>query len=172
MRRPTKYITLVIIVILIAGIFLLQASGKPEAPRQPIDFNHWQHITKKDGPQLDCAYCHEHADKSPHATIPNTETCMACHLAEKTDSPEVQKLTAIHERGEQPQWARVYWFEKEADVFFTHKPHTRAGVDCTECHGKVAESHRLRREIKQTMGWCMDCHRARGASVDCYICHR
>jgi Cytochrome c7 and related cytochrome c/Class III cytochrome C family len=161
-----------VIVVLVTGMFLLQASGKPEAPRQPIDFNHWQHVTKKGGPELDCAYCHEHADKSPHATIPNTETCMACHLAEKTDSPEVQKLAATHGRGEQPRWARVYWFEKEAHVFFTHKPHARAGVDCAECHGKVGESHQLRREIKQSMGWCMDCHRARRESVDCYVCHR
>jgi hypothetical protein len=30
----------------------------------------------------------------------------------------------------------------------------------------------VRREINQTMGWCMDCHRERRASVDCYICHR
>lgn len=172
MRRPTKYIALVIIVILVTGIFLLQVAGKPEAPGQPIAFDHWQHVTKKGGPELNCAYCHEHADKSPHATIPNTETCMVCHVAEKTDSPEIVKLTAINERGEQPQWARVYWFEKEANVFFTHKPHTRAGVDCAECHGNVAESHKLRREINQTMGWCMDCHRARQASIDCYVCHR
>lgn len=172
MRRPAKYIILVALVVLVTGIFLLQAAGKPEAPRQPVEFNHWQHVTKKGGPELDCAYCHEHADKSPHATIPNTETCMACHVAEKTESPEVQKLAAISERGEQPQWARVYWFEKEANVFFTHKAHTRAGVDCAECHGKVGESQKLRREINQTMGWCMDCHRARQASIDCYVCHR
>lgn len=163
---------LVIAAAVIAGMFLLGASGKPDPPRQPIAFDHWQHISKTDGPQLDCVFCHEHADKSPHATIPNAETCMACHIAEKTDSPEVQKLASFHERAEQPPWVRIYWFEKEADVFFTHKPHTRAGIDCAECHGPVAESHQLRREIKQTMGWCMDCHRARNASLDCYICHR
>lgn len=172
MRRSTKYIVLVVVVLSITGIFLLQAVGKPEAPHQPIEFDHWQHVTKKGGPELDCAYCHEHADKSPHATIPNTETCMACHVVEKTDSPEVQKLTAISERGEQPPWVRVYWFEKEANVFFAHKPHARARVGCAECHGNVAESHKLRREINQTMGWCMDCHRARQTSIDCYVCHR
>lgn len=172
MRRPAKYISLVVVILLITGIFLLRAAGKPEAPRQPVDFNHWQHVTKKEGPELDCAYCHEHADKSPHATIPNTQTCMACHVAIKTESPEVQKLAAISERGEQPAWTRVYWFEKEANVFFTHKAHARAGINCAECHGKVGESQTLRREINQTMGWCMDCHRSRQASIDCYVCHR
>src|SRR6185503_12500983 len=100
MRRPTKYIAFVITLILVTSIFLLQAAGKPEAPGQPIEFDHWQHVTKKGGPELDCAYCHEHADKSPHATIPSAETCMACHVVEKADSPEIIKLKAINERGE------------------------------------------------------------------------
>src|ERR1044072_8566408 len=172
MRRRTKYIAILVAAILVTGMFLLQASGKPEAPRQPIAFDHWQHVTKQEGPELDCVFCHEHADKSPHATIPNTETCMACHESEKTDSPEVRKLAALHERGEQPLWARVYWFESQANVFFTHKPHMRAEINCAECHGQVPGSHLVRREINQTMGWCIDCHRARRASVDCYVCHR
>jgi cytochrome c553 len=172
MRTPTKYIALAAAAALIAGILLLRASGKAEAPRQPVEFDHWQHVAKQEGPELDCVFCHEHADKSPHATIPNTATCMACHESEKADSPEIVKLASLHARGEQPAWARVYWFEKEANVFFTHKPHTRAGVDCAECHGQVGQSHRVRREINQTMGWCVDCHRARRASADCYVCHR
>jgi hypothetical protein len=65
------------------------------------------------GPQLECTFCHENADKSSHATIPNVTTCMACHQTTKTDSPEVQKLTAIADRNEQPRWKRVYWMEKE-----------------------------------------------------------
>lgn len=172
MSKRTKLIVLVMTALIISGLLILRVSGKPEAPVQPIAFDHWQHVTKKGGPELDCAYCHEHADKSPHATTPSAELCMACHVAEKTDSPDVQKLTAINERGEQPRWARVYWFERDANVFFTHKPHTRANVACAECHGDVAQSQRLRREVKQTMGWCMDCHVARRVSVDCYICHR
>jgi hypothetical protein len=172
MRRLTKYIAILIVAIFVTGLVLLGASGKPDAPLQPVDFDHWQHVTKKDGPELDCAFCHAHADKSPHATIPNVDTCMICHGSEKTESPEVQKLTAFSERGEQPPWARVYWFDAEANVFFTHKAHMRAELDCSTCHGEVASANRVRREVNQTMGWCIDCHKKQQASIDCYVCHR
>jgi hypothetical protein len=172
MRRLTKLITIVIVATLAAGFILLRAMGKSEAPQQPVEFDHWQHVTKKDGPELDCSFCHAHADQSPHATIPNADTCMICHTSEKTDSPEVQKLAAFSQRGEQPPWVRVYWFEPQANVFFTHKPHMRANVDCSACHGEVGSAHRVRREVNQTMGWCIDCHRKQQASIDCYACHR
>jgi hypothetical protein len=172
MGRLTKIISLAVIAALIGGFFLLRALGKPQAPRQPIEYDHWQHVTKEDGPQLDCTFCHEHTDKSPHATIPNTETCMACHEGIKTESPEVQKLAAYHERGEQPPWVRVYWFDREANAYFTHKPHVEAGIDCKTCHGQVPQMHRMRREVDQNMGWCIDCHNTKRVSNDCYICHR
>jgi cytochrome c553 len=172
MRRLTKLILLAVAVIVVGFLFLLRATARPEAPHQPIEFDHWQHVTKKDGPELKCSFCHEHVDKSPHATIPNVETCMVCHQTEKADSAEVQKLTAIAERKEQPPWKRVYWFEREANVFFSHKAHERISIDCSLCHGDVSQSRRVRREVDQTMGWCIDCHRQRGASVDCYVCHR
>lgn len=175
MRRPRTIAALVILALLGGGLLLIRASGRPEPPPQPIAFDHWLHVSKpgeQDGPQLECSACHEYADKSAHATIPNTETCMLCHQSTKTESPEIQKLAALAERNSQPPWRRVYWFEKEADVFFTHKAHIRAGVECAACHGDVANSHRIRRETDMTMGWCIDCHRRRGASVDCYVCHR
>jgi hypothetical protein len=168
---------LLVIALLAAGVFLLVGAGKPAAPPQPIAFNHWQHVTKtgeegKPDPGLECGFCHEHADKSAHATIPNANTCMLCHQAIKTESPEVQKLAAYAERNEQPPWTRVYSFEQEAAVFFTHKPHFKAGIECSSCHGDVANSHQIRREVEQNMGWCIDCHRSKGASIDCYACHR
>lgn len=172
MKTLIKGLLLIIIVVSAGAFLLLRAFGRPEAPVQPVEFNHHQHVTKDEGPQLECAFCHEHAEKSAHATIPNVSTCMACHQVEKADSPEVLKLTAFSERSEQPPWVRVYWFDKSADVFFTHKPHIRAGVDCGECHGRVGEMSRVRREVDHTMGWCIDCHRERQVSVDCYVCHR
>jgi hypothetical protein len=175
MKRRRITAALVVILLLGGAFFFLRASGRPEPPIQPIAFDHWQHVSKPEadgGPQLDCAFCHEHADKSAHASIPNVDTCMLCHQATKAESPEVQKLAGFAERGEQPPWRRVYWYEREAAVFFSHKPHTRAGVECAACHGDVANSRVVRREIEQTMGWCIDCHQQRGASIDCYACHR
>jgi hypothetical protein len=172
MRRLTKLILLSVAVIA-AGLFLLlRAIARSEPPHQPIAFDHWQHVSKKEGPELKCSFCHEHVDKSAHATIPNVDTCMVCHQTEKTETADVRKLATIAERKEQPAWARVYWFEPEANVFFTHKAHERVGIECASCHGDVSQSRQVRREVNQTMGWCIDCHRAKGASVDCYVCHR
>jgi hypothetical protein len=169
MKKRTKYIVLVIAALLLGGLLLLRATGKTEAPRQPIEFDHFQHVTKA---KIDCDFCHSYADQSPYATVPSAALCMGCHVVEKSDSPEVQKLAAIDERGEQPPWVRVYWFKPEANVFFTHKAHVRAGIDCSVCHGNVAEMRRLSREVNQTMGWCIDCHKQQQASIDCYVCHR
>lgn len=172
MSRLTRFISLAVLAAFLVGLILFQALGRTEAPVQPIEYNHWQHVTKAEGPKLKCDFCHANADKSPHATIPNVSTCMACHQVMMTQSPEVQKLAAIAERGEQPDWVRIYYFEKSANVYFNHKPHIRAKIDCTECHGQIGEMQRVRREVEPTMGWCMDCHQKTGTSNDCYICHR
>lgn len=172
MSRHVKVGSILVVVVIAIGLFLLRVSAGAEAPIQPIEFDHWQHLTKDEGPTLECSFCHEYAGKSSNATIPNASTCMGCHYTMRTDSPEVQKLTAMFENGGQPPWKRVFWIEKSANVFFTHKPHLAAGVECASCHGQISQMHRVRKEISQTMGWCIDCHRQRHASVDCYVCHR
>ena len=174
MRTLTKLIVLAAAVIAIIGFLLLRAVARSEPTRQPIEFDHWQHVTKggDEAPQLECTFCHEHVDKSAHATIPNITTCMGCHESIKTESPEIQKLAAFAERKEQPPWKRVYWLAPEANAYYTHKPHIKAGIECTTCHGKIGEMHRVRREVNQTMGWCIECHQTRSVSVDCYVCHR
>jgi len=172
MRRASKIIILATALVFVIAIALLRVLGGADAPRQPVEFDHWQHVTKEDGPQIDCDFCHEHAATGPYATTPNITTCMVCHDSIKTESAEVQNLAAMAARGEQPRWVRIYWFEREANVYFTHKPHVRAQIDCAVCHGEVRQMRRLRREVDQTMGWCIDCHRDRQASVDCYACHR
>jgi hypothetical protein len=172
MRRFGRVIPLGLAAVFVTGFILLRATGSPEAPRQPVEFDHWQHITKEEGPQLDCAFCHEYADRSPHATVPNVSTCMICHDSTKTESAEVQKLAGFARNNQQPPWVRVYYFQPSADAYFTHKPHVRAGIDCATCHGQVGQMRQVRREVEPTMGWCIDCHRQQSVSIDCYICHR
>jgi hypothetical protein len=144
MRRFARLIPLAFVGVFIIGFILLRAFGKPEAPLQPVAFDHWQHVTKEEGPQLDCSFCHEHADSSPHATIANVSTCMICHDSIKTESHEVQKLARFARNNSQPPWVRVYWFETTADAYFTHKPHVRAGIDCETCHGQVGQMGQVR----------------------------
>jgi len=172
MKRSLKVTSFVLAVALCVLVAIMAGASKREAPVQPIEFSHWQHVKKPEGPELDCAFCHEHADKGPYATIPNTSTCMACHEAMETDKPEVQKLAEFARKKEQPPWIRVYSFPSETNVFFSHKPHLNAEVECAACHGEVGDMKRVRAEVKQTMGWCIECHRTRRVSIDCYVCHR
>ena len=172
MTKLAGMVALSLLAVFVCGCILVGVFVSADAPQQPVEFDHSLHVSNADGPQLDCAFCHEHADKSSRATIPNSATCMGCHESVKPDSPEIQKLAAYYERHEQPPWVRVYYIEKSADVYFTHKPHVAAGLDCAECHGQVEQMHRVRREVNQSMGWCVDCHRQRNANTDCYVCHR
>jgi hypothetical protein len=137
------------------------------APEQPVPFSHRQHVTVNG---FKCAQCHPVPDPGDFATIPKTELCMGCHATVKKDSPHIQKLAGFHADAKRVPWAPVYrvpdW------VSFSHKKHMGApGVTCETCHGAVAEKDALRREKDISMAGCMDCHRAKGASNECLLCH-
>jgi hypothetical protein len=82
----------------------------------------------------------------------------------------VKKLRAHWAEKRAIEWVKVH--ELPWHVGFTHKRHVRAGVDCAECHGEVKYETRIRQVRSLTMGWCITCHRARGAPRDCWTCHR
>lgn len=138
-----------------------------EPPVQPIEFSHRIHAGEYEIP---CLYCHAGARRSPVAGIPSVERCMGCHKITANDKPEIQKL-AKYWNGQKPiEWVRIH--DLEDFVYFSHERHVKKGVDCSECHGNVAEMDRVYKVVSQHMGWCLDCHRPRGASIDCLTCHR
>ncbi len=172
LRKLTAVISILFAATLTSGFMLFEAFSTSDGPRQPVEFDHWQHVSKEEGPQLECSTCHQYASASPNATIPSVSTCMVCHESINADSPEVKKLAAFAEREAEPPWVRVYWSEPSANVFFNHKPHIRAEIDCVACHGQVSQARRVKREVNHSMGWCIDCHSRKNASIDCYACHR
>jgi hypothetical protein len=140
-------------------------------PVQPIPFIHQIHI---DEAFLTCDYCHSGAGRGPVAGFPSVNVCMDCHLGVAgvaTDREPIQTLTAYWERGEEPPWQRVYGWSEEAHVRFNHAPHIRAEVDCTTCHGDVAQMTVAERVVDHTMRFCVECHEQRQASIDCLTCH-
>ncbi len=142
--------------------------GRRPAPVQPIAFTHRVHVANRIG----CtAYCHTGADKGPVARIPGVKTCMICHSMVAIEKPEIKRVTAYAERGEEIPWQRVYGFTAQAHVRFNHAPHIRAGVDCATCHGNVKEQTVAVRSVNLTMGYCVDCHKQRSAPVECATCH-
>jgi hypothetical protein len=75
----------------------------------------------------------------------------------KTESPEIQKLKAAHEKGVSISWVRVHRLPDFA--YFDHSAHVNKGVSCVSCHGRVDEMDEVRHEKPLSMSWCLDCHR-------------
>ena len=146
--------------------------GNTRGPAQPIKFSHQIHAGKLG---MDCLYCHYGAEKSAIANIPPVGTCMGCHKIAVADRPEIQKLTAFYDRGEQIPWVEVYRLPDH--VKFNHKRHVKAGMQCQECHGPVQQMPVVYQYPSLKMGWCVTCHRQRmndkvnPTTMDCLICH-
>jgi len=153
-------------VLLVAGLGVLWHRSGP-APEQPIAFPHTVHAGQL---QMPCTYCHTFVDRSRSAGAPPLEICMGCHRSVATDREEIRKLTRHFEEKRPVEWKRVYALPDF--IYFSHKRHVTAGVACASCHGNVAGMGKVRRVNELVMGWCVSCHRVRGASRDCATCHK
>src|SRR5579863_360950 len=146
----------------IREFFFLQS-----VPTQPIAFNHKLHLQHG----MQCTSCHAGVTQGPDAGIPSVTFCMACHQVIAADKPEIKKLAAYAVKGQEPPWQRVYWFYPTAHVQFWHAPHIQAGVGCEQCHGDMSQQTVAVKTKDLTMNFCISCHKAKGASVDCTVCH-
>lgn len=134
---------------------------------QPIAFSHKVHLAKK----IPCDMCHTAVAKGPQAALPDVRICMSCHDMIAADLSEVQKVAGYARRGEDIPWQRVYGFSPSAHLKFNHMPHVRAGIECAQCHGDMTQQTVAVRAIHHSMGFCLDCHRARNAPTECLTCH-
>jgi hypothetical protein len=141
--------------------------ARPTSP-QPIEFPHNIHVGKK----IACTeYCHESVTMGPVAGLPSVRTCMICHNAIATDRPRIRQITAMREKGIDLAWQRVYGYPAPAHVKFNHAPHIRAKVECSTCHGNIAEQTTAQRNVDLNMGFCVTCHSEKRAPIDCLTCH-
>jgi len=151
----------------------LPAPEAPSSTAQPIAFPHNTHAGTGEGQfGIDCQYCHFSAERSVDAGIPPVSACMGCHtlIAGRNAPEEVTKVREAFQSGEPIEWVRIY---KVADhVHYPHMRHIAAGLECQQCHGEVQEMSVIEKVNQPlSMGWCVSCHRERGASVDCTVCH-
>jgi len=156
------------------GLFLLLAAGLEVgwsrmnlSPEQPIAFPHTIHAGRLG---LPCDFCHLYVNKGKRATVPPLSKCMSCHKQIATNRPEIIKLTGYYERREPIAWNRIH--QVPDFVYFTHKRHIRAGIDCSACHGEVRAMKQVRRVRSLKMGFCVTCHKSKGAPHDCATCHK
>ena len=109
---------------------------------------------------------------------------MGCHAQFPASYDELEGIQTLKQHWEEQrpiEWERIHRLPEH--VRFRHNRHVAAGLDCTVCHGEVAEMDKISM-IEDTkwwpwllptqpleMGWCIPCHREYGASQDCYTCH-
>ncbi|HEX5000539.1 MAG TPA: cytochrome c3 family protein [Terriglobia bacterium] len=142
--------------------------GMRNDPVQPIQFPHERHIAQ----EIACVVCHSGVEWSAVAGLPSVNTCMGCHVGIAEDKEPIIKITTeYYEKGRDLSWQRVYGWNDEAHVLFNHAPHIRSGVDCATCHGDLSKMTVAERAVDHTMGFCVDCHVEKKASIDCLTCH-
>lgn len=135
-------------------------------PVQPVPFSHKEHAGTL---KMPCRYCHAPSRSGETLMIPRAQFCMQCHQTVATDNPGVQKLAQYVKTDRTIPWVRIY--ELPSFVSFSHKVHLQHGATCEECHGEVAQRVRLYKESDISMATCVNCHRAKQASIDCSTCH-
>jgi c(7)-type cytochrome triheme protein len=101
--------------------------------------------------------------------FPAESFCMGCHQAVKANSPHIEMVAAAARENKPLPWVRVY--QVPTYVYFSHRVHTAAAVDCDSCHGPVRERDLITKEVLHNMRSCMACHAATKARNDCRACH-
>jgi hypothetical protein len=162
-NKIQTYAAIVGVAVIVGAIGFFWYYGSPEytdvgyRPKQPLPYSHKLHAGDLG---LDCRYCHSTVEKSPHANVPPTQTCMNCHTLILQES---EKLLPVRESWSEKipiKWVRVHKLPEYA--YFNHSAHLAAGVGCVSCHGNVAEMVEVMQVEPLSMGWCLDCHRNPG----------
>jgi hypothetical protein len=113
-----------------------------------------------------------HASKAPGDAIalPAASTCMVCHQTIAKDKPDIQKLAAFARDNRPIPWVRVY--SVPGWVYWSHDAHLKAGLQCADCHGDVAQMN-VMHQVKNvtTMDGCTSCHKLHHVDTGCQSCH-
>jgi len=155
LKDKLHILLILLVAVVFAGRFLWHLDDNVGyGPDQPIPFSHKLHAGQY---KMNCLYCHSAAEKGPHAGIPPMNVCMGCHSVVGLDKENIKKLNKLFSEGKVVEWQRIHRLPDH--VYFSHKWHLRAGVDCQACHGDVAAMPLVRQVNKLEMGNCLDCHR-------------
>ena len=123
-------------------------------PRQPVAFSHKTHSAQAG---IDCRHCHTSVEKDARAGLPATRSCMSCHGQILKGDPRLELLRERAAASAPIPWVRVHRLPDY--VFFNHAVHTRRGVGCVECHGRVDQMDETRQAQPLSMSFCLDCHK-------------
>ena len=138
------------------------------SPEQPIPYDHSVHVGIN---EIQCQYCHNQVERSPHASIPAMSTCMNCHLTVRPESVYIMKLREYVDNDSAVPWIKVHMLPDH--VKFNHSTHIAKGVNCQTCHGQIETMKKVEQFSDLSMGWCVNCHRKPeyNAPTNCSACH-
>ncbi len=139
--------------LMMAWVRTRPSTGEGSAPAQPIPFDHRLHAGAF---AIDCRYCHGTAETGASAGLPATEICVSCHQSVWLQGRAFEPVRRSLATGRPIAWRRVDALP--AYVYFDHAAHTRHGVGCEECHGRVDRMGRVAQAAPLTMQWCLGCH--------------
>jgi hypothetical protein len=136
-------------------------------PKQPIYFSHRVHANVKG---ISCRFCHPFVEQSTNPGIPAVGKCLFCHSYIVTKHPQIVNLRSYFDTKTPIPWVKLMYIPDHCK--FNHQPHIKKQIDCTECHGEVKKMDRIY-PIDYKMGFCIECHKARNAQLDCWLaCHQ
>jgi hypothetical protein len=167
-KRTTAALALPIVslALLFSAGLLLAGAASAETVPQPIAFSHKIHVTDY---KLNCRFCHSSANKSQYANLPSVEKCMMCHRSIATDKPEVKKVAQYWKEKKPIPWNKVIDFPNHS--YFPHRKMVNAGIPCLTCHPGMDQAGTAEQKLEFGMGWCMECHRKKKVTIDCWKCH-
>jgi hypothetical protein len=173
LKKPLVQLGLVIVgALLVAGmIWGIYLSQIP--PSQPIQFPHNTHVSLG----IPCLYCHPGALRGPSPGLPTESKCWGCHQQITVRNSEIDKLVSYVKANQPIPWVPVALLPDF--VYFSHRPHIAAGLNCEDCHGEISQMTTAVPQ-KMNMGWCLNCHKSRFANdpvmltklTDCVTCHK
>ncbi len=161
-------LVLVILAAAAYGLYITQQS-----PPQPMQFPHVKMVSIG----VPCLYCHPGALTGTSPGLPTAAKCYACHQQIAKTTVDTQKLAAYVKNNQPIPWVPIFILPDF--VYYSHRPHIAAGLNCENCHGEIGQET-VTRPQKMDMGWCLNCHRTRYRDdpamltklTDCVTCHR
>ena len=91
---------------------------------------------------------------------------MVCHREVAKDAEAIRRLAGLGKKTAIVPETPVYALPDF--VFFSHAKHK---MSCEACHGNVWARDTVKLELNMKMKACVDCHKAKQATVACTVCH-
>ena len=165
-RGPFGWISLCVVLSLGFLYYFYASPATRIGAVQPIPFSHRLHAGHK---AIACQFCHPYTEISLHPGLPPVEKCLFCHNYIIANHPEIRKEHNYFNTKTPTPWVKVFYLPEH--VLFNHQRHIRRQVACETCHGQIRTMDRLKGQ-RFKMGFCVSCHRQKGANLDCWLaCH-